>query len=177
MKNSIQITQNNKFNFFYSIIIKVILIYIAVIIFYMFYKSPNTSQMLLPSVILFIYMSSFILFPLLILYINHFNNNKNDILIYDSENKNFKFCGNSKYEFNSDDIDQVIYKMSYAAYEKRINWLFWDKYFYVVIVLKNSSKIILSCLLVPSDMDLFPIEKIVREKKLFPIIPKKRHYL
>ena len=114
----------------------------------------------------------FLLFfiPQLILHLNYYFHNKDDILLYDAPRRSITIdhAGVSQ-TFFFDDIELVERFKSYPLAEGRMQWFPWDSYNYSIIHLKNGKEFLVTSLLVP-NMDL-PLEagRIRLRKTFYPI--------
>ena len=109
--------------------------------------------------------------PLLLLYFNHMKHAKLVILKFDSSSNLFffnDFYGSSV--FKIEDIEKVILYLSPSSYEKWVDWLFFGKYHFSVINLKNGKSITISCLVCDEIEKLIPENLIERKKKVIPLI-------
>ena len=168
-----EVTNKRIYQYFFLSIIKVLSIFVIVLYLYIYLNSYSLRQILIPVLVGFLYVFIFVLFPLIILFINH-RNNSNGTLFFDLSKGEYIFSSNEEItRFTTDEIEKVIYKQSQPINSHReINWLFWDKYYYIVIILKNSKIVKLSCLMDINKSDFLPKDKVRIERKIFPFIPK-----
>ncbi|WP_291118352.1 hypothetical protein [Flavobacterium sp. UBA6135] len=108
---------------------------------------------------------------LFILYFNYKKHNGNSILLVtDNYNKFIYKELNNEFVFEKSEIAKIVVYLSYPEYEKHLITAFWTEYYYVKIVLKNNTKIKITCLLCDTLIDYLDDGKIIYKKKFFPLI-------
>lgn len=112
----------------------------------------------------------FYLLPLLILYYNYMNTNKDHVLIVKEDSKMIYTDEIQKKEFLISDVKSLEIHLSKTAFEKRMKWFFWDELFYYKINLKGGDTLIISCLMSEDLHKYFSGNQINKIKRLFPIV-------
>jgi hypothetical protein len=113
------------------------------------------------------------LIPLLIIYFDYYKSNNNST--FKISGKIFLYSENNEViEFGINEIEKVVFNLSYPLFDKRIRLFFWDEYFYTQIKLKNGRNIFITCLLCDELEIIIPTNLIERKKRIFPLINKKQ---
>ena len=107
----------------------------------------------------------FELLPQVALHLNYYLVNRYDKLMHDSPNGKFIFYhrGN-ECEFDVDEICKVVVYKSFALYKNNIQLLAWDYYNHTIIHLNNGKSIVVTSLMVGSELSL-QVEKNIVEIK------------
>ena len=114
------------------------------------------------------------LLPVLALFFNHRKHSKNVDFSVNSDNS-FKYRnGYDKINFYQQDIEKIELWLTPAAYDKRIHWIGFEKYFFTRIYTKQNQTINLSCLICDETEQIFNKDLIVRKKKLFPFMKQNK---
>lgn len=112
----------------------------------------------------------FFALPLIILFFNHRKHSKNVDFSVNSDNS-FKYVnGCDEINFYQQDIEKIELWLTPAAYDKRIHWIGFEKYFFTRLYTKQNQIINLSCLLCDDTEQIFNKDLIVRKKKIFPLM-------
>jgi len=94
--------------------------------------------------------------PIIILHVNYYHHNVDDILIYDSITKNITYKHNgAAINFNESEIKYIRHYLSYPERRNRSGLLPWDKYSYIDIKFRGYDSVIISSLMIP-DFKKFP---------------------
>ena len=112
-------------------------------------------------------------FPLLvfIFYFNYKKHNGKSTFSLTENYKKFNYNDlNIEVVFENSDIEKIFVYLSYPEYEKRLITAFWTEYYYVKIVLKNKTKIKITCLLCDNIINYLDDSKIVFKKRFFPLV-------
>lgn len=142
---------------------------------FVLFKNDATLQIglqIFKSVFLFSFF--LIVLPSIVLYINY--------KVYDYSIKlGYKrnTDGRIEFEYQRNDVQIKFYDneikliesyLSFALYEERMPWLFWDNCYYNKIILTNGESICVTCVTCNRLFDKIPTVKRVKEKLFFPII-------
>jgi hypothetical protein len=112
------------------------------------------------------------LIPLLIIFFDYYKSNNN--CTFKISEKGYLYSEkNEIIEFGINEIEKVVFNLSYPLFDKRIRLFFWDEYFYTRIKLKNGKNIFITCLLCDELESIIPTNLIERKKRIFPLINKK----
>ncbi len=112
----------------------------------------------------------FYLFPLIIIYFNYLNRNKNYVLTVVNDSKMIYTDKRNRKEFLISDVKCLEMHLSKTVFENRMRWFFWDELFYYKVLLKKGDILIISCLLSDNIHQYFSKSQIKKVKRLFPII-------
>lgn len=145
---------------FMSVISLVIMFFIS-----LYYKEIS----FITIVVLFFWTSLVYLMPLLILYFNYKNNNKNSILKIYNNTITFNNKTNEQ-SFKIDDINAVELNLSIPLYYNRWRLFYWDEFYYALILLKSGEELVITCLLCDELERYIPINLIKRRERVFPLI-------
>lgn len=165
-----KVESNKKRKYFYYIIFKILFLSFLIIIGFTLYKGITDFYIIFKlSAGLLIFDFVLFIIPLSILYFNHIYFSKNITFSIDKVYKKYIYKNVDKiFEFDEDDLLEVTKVVTPSMYDNRTDWVFWGKYFYTLINLKNGKTIKLSCLLIEEIEDEFPNLK--KKKIFFPII-------
>lgn len=111
--------------------------------------------------------------PLIIIFLNHYFQNKGIEFSVIKENGEIDFELNlpkAKTTILYNDIMNIECYLSFPRFDQRMSWLFWDNYFYYKIVLNNGETIPISCLKCEKLFEHIPVDKRIRNKSFYPII-------
>lgn len=160
------------FKYFYNILFKIIGYLLIGFVGLIIYKDIiNILRIIKIFSVVLIMWSILYLIPLLLLYFNHRNKSKSTVLIIDNQKKQFTYSSSNKIlKFVIKDIKKIELFLTPTAYDKRIDWLFFGKYHYSKIFIKNGDIIKISCLVCDDINDIFPSELIIRKKKFIPTL-------
>jgi hypothetical protein len=106
------------------------------------------------------------LLPQLALHLNYYSVNKGDTLVYDKVYQEVTFVhDNKEVKFSLEDVASVTMYKSFALQKGNIQFLTYDSYYHAIIVLKNSTRIVLTSLLFGKEKFPIPIpEEKIRVK-------------
>lgn len=156
------ITFKKQFKYIWVILIDII---IAIFfLYFMTYKFGKQDFYLYIKIVTVIFLPPLI--PTLYIHITYYIKNKNDLLIFDSDNEKLLLSNVSyQIEVSLNDIKCVIQYLTPALSEKRVGWLPWDSYNYFKFVLKDKREFTFTCLIldefiIPIDLDKQEIRKV-----------------
>ena len=121
----------------------------------------------------FIFSLLLYLVPLLIVFFNHWYYSRNTRIsmevIDDETIFTLKFAKrNVMLEYKN--LSRIELMLSYPRYDKRVSWMFWDNYYYFIIVMKDGKSYPISCLICGDLLKYISREKITNTRIMFPII-------
>ncbi|SHJ59643.1 hypothetical protein SAMN04488007_0826 [Maribacter aquivivus] len=166
--------KNRSGNFFYYPMIFCIFIDIVLIIGLCFFEEIFSISIAI-SMFWSIFIITFLLYlgPLLIVFFNHWYYSRNTGIsmevIDDEIIFTFKFAKRSvMLEYKN--VSRIELMLSYPRYDGRVSWMFWDNYYYFIIVMKDGKSYPVSCLICGDLLKYISREKITNTRIMFPII-------
>ncbi len=144
---------------------------VAILFLFFMYYTKNVDINSLSWIGLIIFLLGVL--PGLIIHVNYYNVNKNQILEYFQNEGKIKVITNGiNIVFVMDDIAHVDRYLSYNLEARRSSFLPWDNYNHSVIHLKDGKKIIVTSLLIPNLNLPISAQKVRTEKSVFRFAAK-----
>jgi hypothetical protein len=154
---------NNRYYLYRPIVIIIIL---TIIISFIVGYDTSLERIIDIAFVVFIWGVICSILPMLILFINYSNENKNSSLIIN--NGYFEFSKNKQLiKFSASDIKEVELNLSLNLYYNELTLFLWDEYYYTVIKLKNGENCIITCLLCNELEKHIPNQLIKRKRRIF----------
>lgn len=166
-----KVSKKSKWKFFYKIILHITVTFILV--FVVSILMMNVKVEIFPKLVLLVFgwYLIFDIIPLTILFINHMRHSIKVLLVYDKSNRSFSYINSSnEVTFFENEIINLKLYLTPPAFDKRFDILFFGRYHYAEIILKDDESIIVSCLVCDDISKIVSSKLIQRKKKFFPII-------
>jgi len=165
------IDNKTKRKYFFNFIRSMLIIDFVIILTIFFIYKLSYENIMKIFLVLFFFTFIFYLLPLILLYLNYLKYNKKSELIINEDNSLNTFSFNDiKTTFLTSEIKEIRVHLSFPLFDKRMRWFYWDELFYYELILNNNTNIFISCLLCDDLSKHFPTAKILRKKRVIPII-------
>lgn len=116
----------------------------------------------------------FFALPLIILFLNHRKHSKNVIFSVTPDKLINYVNKDDEIRLYQKDIEKTEIWVTPAAYENRIYWIGFEKYFFTRVYTKQNQIINLSCLICDEPEKYFDENLIVKKKKIFPLMKRSK---
>lgn len=169
-KMNYQLNFFSKRKYFYEIVFKTFFLHIIALTVLLYIKGVSE-----PEVIFFVALAVFIAWalffftPLLLLYLNHKNNSRGVKFRIDAD-RMFYEIGEESISFKTEEILKIDLVLSPPSFDERVDFLFFGKYHFTTIYLKNGEVLNISCLVFDKTKEVFSKDLIEGKKRAFPFI-------
>lgn len=164
------ITSSSRKKYFDQILIKTFLGHFIPLILFFVLQNTLESKVAIITAIFFGWFCFFAT-PTILLFYNHLNRSRGKRIAIGNDSVKY-YNGTNWISFTFDEISKLELKLSPPSYDKRVDFLFFGKYFYSSFHLIDGRVLNISCLMLDEVVDLFPTGLIKRKKKTFPLLPK-----